>query len=268
MKIPAILLASILICSGLKSGEIERMKALTKEIQILNLLNGFELTGLQRISLKKYVSDAEKLESDFEYYIDENAALFEAGLQKSIEILAEGKALPPSLKRDIFVANHEVKELHREMEEGILAIAKKVEGTLEPQQIQQLKDYVPCLIPPPGKARIGQSGTPEGFLKHLEIIRGLSERSYAKQREAIIEKAVQKKKSHMPVLAEFDEDKERLRTGDLLDEMRQMSDVDFALNKESITLKWKGKTNHKEGKNDVVRKIRSFLLDPLILKYL
>ena len=268
MKIWTILLASILICSVLKGEEIERMKALTKEIQILNLLNGFELTELQTVSLKKYVSVAEKLERDFEYYIEENAELFEAGLQKSIEILAEGKPLPPSLKRDISAGNHEVKEFHREMEEGILAIAKKVAGMLKPQQLQQLKDYVPCLIPPPGKARIGQSGTPEGFVKHLEIIRGLSERSYVKQREAIIEKAVQKKKSHMPVLAEFDEVAERLRTGDLLDEVRHMSDVDFTLNKESIILKWKGETNHKEEKNEIVRKIRSFFLDPIILKYL
>ena len=268
MKIFAILLVTVLGCSVLSGGEIERVKELTKEVKILNLLNGFELTKKQRITLKKYIREVEKKEGEFEHYLEEKADLFETGLEKSIEILASGNALPPSLRKDISSYNQEVKELHREMQEEIFAIAEQVEGILESQQIQQLKEYVPCLIPPAGKARIGQSDVSEGLIRHLERIRDLPEDVYATQREKIVEKAIEKRKSHMAVLAEFDEDKERERIGDLLDYARGLSDIDFSLNKKEIVAWFKGGEDKKERKNDVLLKIRSFLLDPIILKYL
>jgi hypothetical protein len=155
MKIATLLLAGMLICPVLNAGEIERIKELTREIQILNLLNGFELTEEQGSTLKKYIREAEKLEREFEDYLEENGSLFEAGLEKSIEILQKGKPLPPSLKKEISSRNHQVKLPHRELEEGMLSIAKKVELTLAPHQVQQLEDYIPCLIPPPGTMRIG-----------------------------------------------------------------------------------------------------------------
>jgi hypothetical protein len=161
-----------------------------------------------------------------------------------------------------------VKKLHKEMEEGIFSIARKVEEVLEPQQAQQLRDYVPCLIPPPGKMRIGQSGTAEGLMNHLERIRNLPDDAYAKHRSMILEKAVEKRKLHMPGFAEFNEEEERERIGVLLDNTRQMSDVEFALNKEAIAEEFKGEDRKKDRGDDVTRKIRSFLLDPIILKHL
>ena len=107
MKIFAILLVTVLGCSVLSGGEIERVKELTKEVKILNLLNGFELTKKQRITLKKYIREVEKKEGEFEHYLEEKADLFETGLEKSIEILASGNALPPSLRKDISSYNHQ-----------------------------------------------------------------------------------------------------------------------------------------------------------------
>ena len=49
---------------------------------------------------------------------------------------------------------------------------------------------------------------------------------------------------------------------------RGLSDIDFSLNKKEIVAWFKGGEDKKERKNDVLLKIRSFLLDPIILKYL
>jgi hypothetical protein len=103
---------------------------------------------------------------------------------------------------------------------------------------------------------------------YLEKIRDLPDDLYESQRDLIIEKIVEKTKLHLGVFDEFDEDREYKRMGDLLDRTRKMSDVDFALHKESMALEWKGKTNHEKRENDVLLKIRYFLLDPVILKHL
>lgn len=264
----AFLLGGMLFCATLHGGEMERLKELTREIQILNLLNGFELTEEQTEMLKKKVRRVENLQSEFEQYLEMNGEIFEVGLEKSVEILAQGKELPPSLKKDIALNNEKVRELHREMEEEILEIAKGVEDMLAPQQVQQLKDYVPCLIPPPGKMRIGQSGGSEGLVAHLDKIRDLPENRYQDQKERIVERVVEKRKKHSSLLAEFDEEGERVRIGELLDRIRKMSDVEFALNKEAIVEEFKGEHRDQENENSVTLKIRSFLLDPIILNHL
>lgn len=268
MKIGVVLLICLMVSPVLDGEEIEHLRELTREIQMLNLLNGFELSGEQTVGLKRYVKEVEELEDEFKQYLEDHDELFETALERSIEILSEGGELPPALKKQISSHNQEVRIMQREMEEAIHAIAQRVEKMLEPHQIQQLRDYVPCLIPPPGKARIGQSGTPEGIVILLERIRDLPDDVFVEQRSMIVEKAMKKKRSHMSVYRNFDEKRERQRIEDFLDRLRAMDDIEFALEKESLAGELKDEMGTQRGENDVVRKIRSFLLDPVILKHL
>jgi hypothetical protein len=66
----------------------------------------------------------------------------------------------------------------------------------------------------------------------------------------------------------FDEEAERERIGSLLDEIRSMSDVDFALNMEEVSEEFKMQVEKGNPESKVLRKIRGFLLDPLVLKYI
>jgi hypothetical protein len=268
MKITALLLIGVFLSPVLEGREMDKVKELTKEIQILNLLNGCDLSQQQVLELKEFVQRVEAIEREFNEYLEENAALFEAGLEKSIEILRKGEALPPSLRKEISSRSHEVKEQHREMEDNILEIAGAVEDMLKPHQVQLLKEYVPCLIPPPGEMRIGQSGTPEGLMVHLERIRELPDTVYREKRDIIVERAVERKKVHTSPRDGFDEEEERERIGDLLDRARGMDDIAFALGKEDLAAGLKGQDVRKDQRSDVLLKIRSFLLDPIILKHL
>lgn len=257
-----------LLFASLNAKSTERVKDLVKEVKILNLLNGFEISEEQKSTIGKRIREIEKIQDRFEKTIENDAEIFEAGLEKTIEILEEGKKLPPSLKKDISTYNKEVKELHREKEEEIINIVKKVEEILQPQQIQLLKDFIPCLIPPPGEARVGQSGSPHGIVKHLEKIRELPENIYSRERENIIEIALKKKKENSPLQEEFDEDEEREMICSILERTRTMGDVDFALKKNELAEEFKGEKKKRDSEKDILHKIRNFLLDPIVLKYL
>lgn len=259
----------VVLCFSYLMGEdIERVKELSKEVMILNLLNGIEFSTKQKLSIKICIKKVEEIEESFEREAEEQAELFEAGLEKSIEVLSNGKEIPPSLKKNISTYNHTLKEMKREKEEEILRVAEEVKEILEPQQVYQLRDFVPCLIPPTGKTRVGQTSNPEMIVRHLEKIRELPDKIYIKQREHIIDRAIKKEKEHMRPFDEFDEEAERERLGNILDRVRDMSDVDFALNKERIAGKFKGKAKKDKSKNEVLLKIRRFLLDPIVLKYI
>lgn len=254
--------------SYLNGQDIERVRILSKEVKILNLLNGIEFSKEQKESIKKSIKKIEDIEKDFEREMVEYVELFEVGLEKSIEILGDGKELPPSLTKNISTYNHTLIEMIREKEEKIFEVAGEVMNVLEPQQVYQLENFIPCLIPPPGKTRVGQADNPEMIVKHLERIRNIPDDIYMINQEYLIDRIIKKEKEHSSILADFDEDVERVRLEQLLNKVRNTSDVDFALNKENLAEELKGKDHKRNSGNEVLLKIRGFLLDPIVLKYI
>ncbi|GAH98486.1 unnamed protein product [marine sediment metagenome] len=97
--------------SYLNGQDIERVRILSKEVKILNLLNGIEFSKEQKESIKKSIKKIEDIEKDFEREMVEYVELFEVGLEKSIEILGDGKELPPSLTKNISTYNHTLIEM-------------------------------------------------------------------------------------------------------------------------------------------------------------
>jgi hypothetical protein len=258
----------IFLSTALSGETTERVRELVREVQILNLLNEFELSEIQKEEIERSITEIGEIQDRFEKRIGDDAEVLEVGLKKTIEVLGEGKELPPSLKKDISTYTQEIKEFQREMEEDILAIVQRVEKALHPQQIQMLKEYIPCLIPPPGEGRVGQSGTDQGLVKRLEKIRNLPDHIYSKEKKNIIDRAVKKKREHSPLLEEFDEKRERERVRSLLDKVREMSDADFALQKEKLAEEYIEKEIKRDSEKDMYHKIRNYLLDPIVLKYL
>ena len=268
MKRMVCFLLVIFCFSCLYGQEFEKVKTLSKEVKILNLLNGIELSEAQKESIRKSIKKVEEIEDGFHKEVEEKTELFQAGLEKSVEVLGEGRELPPSLKKEISSHNHQLTEMRREKEEEIFEVALEVKNILEPQQIYQLENFIPCLVPPPGKVRVGQADDSEVLGKRLDKIRNLPENVYWTQRERIMGMAIKKEKKHLPILAVFDEEAERKRIGSLLDEIRGMSDVDFALNMEEVTEEFKMEIEKANPESEMLRKIRGFLLDPLVLKYI
>ena len=258
----------ILSFSFLNSQDMERVRMLSKEVKILNLLNGIELSKKQKVAIKSSINEIKKIEENFKREIVEKTELFEVGLEKSIEILSDGKELPPSLEKDISTYSHSLKEMMREKEEEIFEVARGVEDILEPQQFYQLETFIPCLIPPPGESRVGQAGSSEIIVRHLEKIRNIPDDVFMSNEEYLIDRIIKKEKEHLPILAEFDEDAERQRLEQLLNKVRNMSDIDFALNKEKLAEEFKGEEHEKNSKNGTLLKIRRYLLDPIVLKYI
>lgn len=86
--------------------------------------------------------------------------------------------------------------------------------------------------------------------------------------EYLIDRIIKKEKEHLPILADFNEDVERVRVEQLLNKVRNTSDVDFALNKENLAEELKGKDRKRNSENEVLLKIRGFLLDSIVLKYI
>jgi hypothetical protein len=140
-------------------------------------------------------------------------------------------------------------------------IVEEVKSKLNKNQLYNLENFKPCLIPPKGKTRIGQVSTSVGIIKGLERIRSLSEEVYNFRKDKIINRYIERISLKFPYLKEEEIEKARQELSEIIDQMRSLSDVEFDIQKESIAQKIKNVIDKKHPL-DVDRIISHFLLNP------
>lgn len=244
------------------------IKQLQREIQIINLVNGLELSDYQITYILDMAQETENVRDGFQREIGENTKDFVEVLTQLKENNLANKDISAELGRNVHIIEIRAQQLRSQYIESLERMSREVEAILDPHQLYQLEHYIPCLITPPGESKIGQSKNPVGIIKQLARIRQMPGWLYEARKYDIVEKTVQKIKHHMPRNVEFNAKNEQKRILDVFDKLRSVSDIDFALNKENYAGRLKGEYLVKEVPLDLSLKIEKFLLDPLVIPIL
>jgi hypothetical protein len=244
--------------------DMKRMAKVQQEIQIINLINGLELTQYQIGFILAKAKEAEQIKEGF-YESGDRLSMI---LNELRENRIEDKVITDGLRKKVYGTENQLYEQRTNMEISLKALAKEIEAILDGHQIYALESYVPCLIPPEGGSRIGQSEKPLGMTNRLARIRQIPDWIYATRKYEIADRAVTKIKEHLPPGTIFNEHIEQQRILVILDEVRDLSDVDFVLREDEYAAKIRGDYFPERIPEDPSLKIERFLLNPLIVPIL
>jgi hypothetical protein len=260
-------------CTSLPVAEAEGLadaETLQREVQLLNLINGLELSADQMRFLLEKAQEAEKTREEFKVKAEKNVEETATVLTELRATLMRGESIADSLREQWFSARSKNLELREEYEEEMTRIAQEVQGILEGHQIYALEHFVPCVIPPQGGARIGQAEDTTAGEEILARIRAIPAARFERNKEEIARRIVERLKSHLPrgFVLPANEEEEIARILSILEEARGLSDMEFELQKADLVQQVKSAYELPETPVDTCLKIRRHLLDPRIIPLL
>jgi len=258
------------------SRERDEIEELRREIALLNLINGLNLTDYQAKELLKYAEEAKAIrDSEKEEY-----KLIETELKTALRELRDNlydKNSRPSqeIERQATELNHTVKEKKREVLRQLNEIEERVELVLTLGQLEIVKDFKPCLIPPKdlkNPTRAGQAFDSTPSERLLDRARLIPDSKYTVTKYRIAEKYIERIESHIGDMTESEKEAKTSLLLETLDRARRMSDEEFALNKNDLASiitpdKEKNNLKPKNSRKDL-EKIGRFLLDEKVITIL
>jgi hypothetical protein len=239
---------------------------LRREVQLLNLINGLELTPeqmrfiLERAQQAQDKRDALRDQADVEE--------MDATLGEIRDTLMAGQTISPELTERFFAARADNERLLEAYRGEVTRLAGEVEDVLEEHQLYTLEHYVPCVIPPPGELRVGQAqGAGSGVV--LERLRAMPGDRFERRKEGIARLVMKRLEArfHGRVLI-LDEAGELNRIVDLLERARSLSEVDFELQKEDLVEELLAPYQVTQPPVEPTAVIARHLLDPVIIPLL
>jgi len=244
---------------------------LHRQIQLLNLINGLELTPEQMHFILEKAVDARATREALKAQAD--AAELEAILQEIRDALMAGLHVSGELRDAFFAAQEANKQLVETYRKEVLSLAKEIEEVLESHQVYALKQYTPCVIPPVGEPRIGQAGDGKAVAL-LERLRAVPTDRFELHQERIARRIMTElERRFRGRLLIPDREPELDRILALVEEARSLSDVAFELQKESLIQELlapyeAARSSGGRPQADVAAVIGRYLLDPAIIPLL
>ncbi|MFQ6013935.1 MAG: hypothetical protein ACE5NP_00650 [Anaerolineae bacterium] len=243
---------------------------LRREIQLLNLINGLDLSTEQMRFIVEKAREAEGIREEIKGEAQGNIEDTAEVLEELRATLMQGENISSSLRERFYSVegkNHGFKEKY---EEEMTGIALEIEEILGGHQIYALEGYVPCVIPPKGEARVGQVEDTSGAERQLARLRGVPPALFERKKEDIALRVMERLKSRLPrgFVFVIDEEEEKERILSILEEVRSLSDVEFELEKTNLVQELISKYEVPKAPVDVTVKIERFLLDPQIIPLL
>jgi hypothetical protein len=246
------------------------VEGLKREIRCWNLINGLELSSSQAELILDRAQEVEKLRQQLraEYASQQNE--LEKLLGEIQGHLAAQKEVPPAAAQQYHRLASEGKRAWQNMNDTIHGYAREIEGELEDHQKYALEKYIPCIIPPKGESRIGQAEDYRGLTRGLERIRALPYRIYQRRRGALVARAGDAMRLHLPRSAQVNKDELRERIGSVYDKARRMDDTEFEIKKEDLARELQEliKPPPRPQNQSLARKIEQFLLAPEVITIL
>jgi len=246
----------------------KKLNQLKKEIHFLNLLNGLDLKPQQIEFIKEKIKEKSEIEESAREKLQLKEKELFLVLEEIKNYLIKGNEIPDSLKQKYHRIHTQIKRELMITNERIKELASEVENILEDHQKYQLRNFVPCIIPPKGELRIGQANDYSGVVRMLERIRKIPERVYRWNKERIIFRTIERMKVNLFPWNEIDENEMENYFSKLFDKVRALSDADFQLQKDKLAEELISTFSPKKKKQDLIDKIRFFLLDPDIIPIL
>lgn len=238
---------------------------LRRDIQLLNLVDGLYLTQEQMQELIKVVTVARKLREEHQTRMQQYTAAARPVLEELRESLIAGRGKPDDLARRVHQSQAPIHKELQEHQKKMLLLVDDVRRILNENQIELLRDYKPCLIPPynPSSASIGQSSVDPGpTVRMLERIRSLRPRAWNARKHRIIEQMAEHALfyGHVQLTAE---DKGQLLQ--LMEQARALPDVQWEGQKTVLARKVRSlleRDSRPKGDLELARKIGQFMLNP------
>ena len=137
-----------------KLGKTEELR---REIRVLNLMNGLDFTQEQMEIILMSAKEYQELMARFEHVLLNSQDEMEVVLEEIRSYLRENEEIPSQTVQKYHRLDRENREERLKIQEKMKGLARKVEECLEPHQLYQLREFVPCIIPPKGEKRIGQA---------------------------------------------------------------------------------------------------------------
>jgi hypothetical protein len=240
---------------------------LRREVQLLNLINGLELTPEQMRFITEKAQEAQKLRQALEA---------EADLEEMTGVLEEfratlmaGENVPPDLAQRLHAVEGPLRAAKEVYEAELTRIAGEVEEVLEEHQLYALEQYVPCVIPPEGALRVGQARGTGGGEAVLERLRALPAERFERHGKEIARRILERIREHMHgAVVILDEEAELERIEGLVEEARALSDVEFELQKASLVEELLASYEAARPQREPTAMIARHLLDPAIIPLL
>ena len=243
---------------------------LQREVQLLNLINGLELSADQMRFVLEKAQEAQAIRDELRDKANGNVEETVAVLSELRATLMQGENIADSSRERWFSIHGKNLELREEYEAEMTRIAQEVQAILEGHQIYALEHFVPCVIPPQGGARIGQAEDTTAAEGLLARIRAIPTARFESYKEEIARRIAERLKSHLPKGFELvvNEEEETARILSILEEARGLSDVEFELQKTDLVQQVKSAYELPQAPVDTCLKIERHLLDPSIIPLL
>jgi hypothetical protein len=239
---------------------------LYRQIQLLNLIDGLELTAKQmRFILEKAEEAQETRES---LRVEADAAEMEAILVEIRDHLMAGEDVPDELWDVFSAARGENKRLIEAYKKEATRLAEAVEGILDLHQLFALERYVPSVFPPKRDPRVSRAWGAR-VVALLERLRGVPLERFECQKKQLARRVLKEleRRIHRRVLI-LDKERELQRILELLEKARSMPDAEFELEKEGLIDELLAPYLASRPEVDVTPVIVRQLLDPVIVPLL
>lgn len=213
------------------------VKWLHDDISLANLIRGLSLTGEQLDALADAASRAETLRAaqtaEAQPLLGEMEAAFGA---LRAELLGGGEPAQEVEKRAVR-AQRELHDMRREFERSLADLEIEVRAILDDGQISIVEGFKPCLIPPKElgePARVGQSDGGGRAVEVLGDLRILPQHTYERRMERFVERGLEIIALRKGPLSDEVAADHREQLVALVDEVRTLDDVTWALEGEEM----------------------------------
>lgn len=240
---------------------------LRREVQLLNLINGLELTPEQMRFIVEKAQEAQELRQELqaEADVEETTVV----LEEFRATLMVGENVPPDLAQRFHAVEGRFRAAKEVYEAELTRITGEVEEVLEEHQLYALEQYVPCVIPPEGALRVGQARGTGGGEAVLERLRALPAERFERHGKEIARRILERIREHMhSAVVILDEEAELERIEGLVEEACALSDVEFELQKEALVEELLASYEAARPQREPTAMIARHLLDPTIISLL
>ena len=240
---------------------------LNREVQLLNLINGLELTPDQMRFIVEKAQEAQEKREELQAGADIEEMT--TVLEEFRAILMAGENVPPDLVQRFHEVKGQLYTAEDDYKVELTRLAGEVEKALEEHQLYALEQYVPCTVPPEGELRVGQARGTGGGEAALERLRALPAEQFKRHEDKIARRILERirKRLHGAVLI-LDEQAELERIEGLIEEARALSDVEFELQKGDLVEELLAPYKAAHPQRNRTALIARHLLDPAIIPLL
>jgi hypothetical protein len=225
---------------------IKNVRNLLNDISTINLLNGLYLTEDQSREIMALAWEFKEFRS--QNTISEDAVeVLESAEEIFLTLRAEIQKGAPSrseLPKQASQINKRLKELkeahHLMLEEKYLEYQERLNSILTEEQLSVVDSFKRCLIPPKDlrdPVRAGQASSNSGMVRMLRRLRTMPEEKWQVRKYRIVSRYVDRINKNKFRMTDSERLAEKERILNLIEEIREMPDVDFELEKESLAEK-------------------------------